>query len=75
MKATIIISGLALFAVATFTSCKKNYTCTCTTVVGSLSGDVKHDINNSSYTGAKKLCNEYQDQSNATYPGSTACRL
>ncbi len=75
MKATRIISALALLVMATFTSCKKDYTCTCTTVVGAASVDVKHNINNTNYAEAKKSCTNFQDEANSTLPGGTSCRL
>ncbi|MCW3123863.1 MAG: hypothetical protein JWQ38_3355 [Flavipsychrobacter sp.] len=75
MKTTKIITGLALLVLASFTSCKKNYTCTCTTVVASVSVTDTHGIDNATYTDAKKECNNYEDQANASYPGGTTCHL
>ncbi len=74
MKTTRIIIAVALLGM-TFTSCKKNYTCTCTTVVGAGSVDVTHSIDNATYTGAKRSCNNYQDEANKALPGGTSCRL
>lgn len=75
MKPSRILSVLALVALAAFTSCKKNYTCTCTTVVGAGSVDVMHNINNASYNDAKNSCNNYQNQANNALPGGTTCHL
>ena len=66
----VLLAGLA-----TFTSCKKNYTCTCTTVVGAASVKVTHDIGNAYFSDAKKSCNNYQDQANKSLPGGTTCGL
>jgi hypothetical protein len=75
MKTTRLITVFALLAMASFTSCKKNYVCTCTTVVGPLSTDVKHDIDNATITQANSSCNNYEDEANKSLPGSTDCRL
>ena len=76
MKTTKILTAIALLALATtFTSCKKNYTCTCTTVVGGISGNETHSIDNATYTDAKKSCNNYEDQANNSLPGGTTCHL
>lgn len=75
MKTTRMITALALLGLATITSCKKNYTCTCTTVVGVGSIDDSHSIDNATYSAAKTSCNNYQDQANKTLPGGTTCHL
>ncbi len=75
MKKTRIVTALALLGFAAFTSCKKNYTCTCTTVIGTGSVNVTHSINNAYPGDAKKSCNNYQDQANNTLPGGTTCHL
>lgn len=75
MKNTKIIITIALVALAVFPSCKKNYTCTCTTVVGAGSVDIKHSIDNTTYVDAKSSCQNYQDQANAGLPGGTTCHL
>ncbi len=66
---------LALLGLATFTSCKKNYTCTCTTVIGTGSATQTHSIDNATPGEANNDCNNYQSQANATLPGSTSCGL
>lgn len=75
MKTRNILTVIALVAVASFTSCKKDYTCTCTTVIGGVSIDDRHDIDQATYTDAKKSCQNYEDQANNVYPGGTTCRL
>lgn len=74
MKQVKTIAAIALLAL-TFTSCKKDYNCTCTTVVGPVSTDVVHKIDNVNYADAKKSCNNYEDQANSGLPGSTTCHL
>ena len=75
MKTSRIITVMSLLVLATVTSCKKDYTCTCTTVVGAASTDIKHDIKSATYTDAKNSCNNYQDQANNSLPGGTTCHL
>jgi len=75
MKTTKIIAAIALLGLASFTSCKKDYTCTCTTVVGGVSADVTHTIDNSNLVDAKKSCQNYEDQGNNSLPGGTTCHL
>jgi hypothetical protein len=75
MKTTKLIMGVALIALATFTSCKKDYTCTCTTVVGPLSTNEVHNLSKVTYTDAKKTCKNFEDQANSGLPGGTTCHL
>ncbi len=76
MKTTkFITAAVALMALVTFGSCKKNYTCTCTTVVAAGSADETHSIDNATYSDAKKSCNNYESQANSTLPGGTTCHL
>ncbi len=75
MKTTKVLTVIALLGLATFTSCKKNYTCTCTTVVAAGSVNETHSIDNATYTDAKKSCNNYEDQANNALPGGTTCHL
>jgi len=75
MKTTRIMTAFALTALAAFTSCKKDYTCTCTTVIGTTSTEQSHTINNSGYADARLSCQNYQDQANIALPGGTTCRL
>ena len=73
MKALKIV--IAFGILSTTASCSKDYTCTCTTVVGAASTDVKHDINNVSYADAARSCKNYENQANNGLPGGTTCHL
>ena len=75
MKTTKIVMALALLSLGTFTSCKKNYTCTCDTVVGTTTTTETHSEDNMYPTDAKNACNNYQTQANNTLPGGTTCHL
>ena len=75
MKTTKMITILGLLALATITSCKKNYTCTCTTVIGTLSTTQTHSINNATLSSAHNTCENYQTQANNVLPGGTTCGL
>lgn len=75
MKTTKIILGIALIGLGTLTSCKKNYTCTCRTVVATGTVTETHNIDNAYLTDAKRSCNNYEDQANASLPGGTTCGL
>ena len=75
MKTKKIILAIALLGSFAFGSCKKNYTCTCTTVVGTGSVTETHSIDNATYVDAKNTCNNYQDQANNSLPGGTTCHL
>lgn len=72
---TKIITAIAIISALTLISCKKNYTCTCTTVVGTASTDETHNIDNATYDDAKNTCNNYQTQANNSLPGGTTCHL
>ncbi len=71
----ILTIAALLVALTTFTSCQKDYTCTCTTVVGTTSTETSHTIGHAKYTGAVRTCDTYQDEANKVSPGSTTCRL
>jgi len=75
MKTRKMITLIALLGMASFTSCKKNYTCTCTTVVGTGSVTETHSIDDATQPDAKSTCNNYQTQANNTLPGGTTCHL
>lgn len=72
---TKIIPAAILLSMITIASCKKDYTCTCTTVVGTASTTETHSISNATYNDAKNTCNNYQTQANNTLPGGTTCHL
>jgi hypothetical protein len=74
IKMTAVLA-LGLTGLLCFGSCKKNYTCTCTTIVGPVSTTNTHGIDNALYNDAKRTCRDYEDQANKALPGSTTCRL
>lgn len=71
------IFSLSLFALATvaFTSCKKDYTCTCTTTVGGVSTTNAHDLTNQHYSDAKSACDRFESDANNGGIGTTNCHL
>lgn len=75
MKNIRIITILGLLCIMAFGSCRKDYTCTCTTVVGPVSSTEAHQIDDVFYGDAKRTCNNYEDQANESLPGSTTCHL
>ena len=75
MKTKITTFIIALAGILFMGSCKKDYTCTCTTVISTQSGTITHSISNATYTDAKNSCNNYETQANNTLPGGTTCRL
>jgi predicted small secreted protein len=74
-KSRIIVAVALLGISATFASCKKDFVCTCNTVVGAGSVEIKHNIDNANRYDAQKSCNNYEDQANSTLPGGTTCHL
>jgi hypothetical protein len=74
MKKTIFIA-IALIGTVAFSSCKKDYTCTCTTVVGGASSTTTHDLGDETHSDAQRDCNNYQTQANNSLPGGTTCHL
>lgn len=75
MKTKLMFASAVLLTAVSFTSCKKDYTCTCTTVVGGVSATNAHDVKDATLVDAKKTCNNYEDQANASFPGGTTCHL
>jgi hypothetical protein len=76
MKTKQLLTAASLLLSLACTSCKKNYTCTCTTVVGTASTTQTHSIDNSTHSNAQNTCNNYQTQANNSLPGSgTTCGL
>jgi len=74
MKKSIFLS-VGVIAVLSLGSCKKDYTCTCTTVIGTGSGTQSHSVDNSTYPDAKNTCDNYETQANNSLPGGTTCHL
>lgn len=75
MKTKLITLTIATLSILSFGSCKKNYTCTCTTVIGSASSTQTHQIDNVTLPDAKNTCDNYETQANNAYPGGTTCHL
>ncbi len=75
MKTKIITISIAVLSIVAFGSCKKNYTCTCTTVIGSVSSTSSHQVNDVTLPDANKACDNYETQANNSYPGGTTCHL
>jgi len=75
MKQRRLLVMIALIGATAFTSCKKNYTCTCTTVVGTASTTETHSISDEYRNDAQNTCNNYQTQANNVLPGGTTCSL
>lgn len=55
MKKIAPIAALALLAVS-FTSCKKNYKCTCTYTVSGVSSSVSYDLGKQKKSDAESAC-------------------
>ena len=70
-KIKLMAASALILGALTFTSCKKDYTCTCTTVVAGVSSTNTHDIKNATHTDANRTCKNYEDNT----PGSTTCHL
>ena len=75
MKTSKIITAIAILGTLTFASCKKDYTCTCTTVVGTSSTTETHSVSDATHKDAQSTCNNYATQANNTLPGGTTCHL
>jgi hypothetical protein len=69
----IIISGLLLGTVA-FTSCKKDYTCTCTSSIGNNSTTYNQSLPNQTRADAKSACEGYENK-NTGGAVLTSCHL
>lgn len=75
MKSVKMILGIAALSTLAFTSCKKDYTCTCTTTVGSVSTTKTHDLNNQNYKDANEACDRFENDANSGGIGTTNCHL
>lgn len=69
MKKTILIGGLAMFAVVALASCKKDYTCSCTVNGNQATLQIKD--------AKKKDAQAECDEAEATYAqaGTASCTL
>lgn len=71
----IIIAAAALFSTFAFTSCKRDYICKCTTTVGPVETTDNHDLPNQYHHDAEQACQRFEDDANASAPGTTNCNL
>ena len=75
MKNSIILI-IALATSVTFTSCKKNYTCTCDTVQADGSNEkTTHELQKQTNEDAKDFCERYEDDLNEIKQGTTGCHI
>ncbi len=76
MKRIKLIGLFALvFSASLCTSCKKDYSCTCTTTVGGLSTTKVYDLRNQRINDANQACDRYETDLNNGAPGTTTCHL
>lgn len=71
------VKGLAFVALLamTFVSCKKDYTCTCTTTVLGVSATRSYDLPNQTKKDATDACDRYERDANNGGVGTTNCHL
>lgn len=75
MKSVKFLGAFAIVASLAFTSCKKDYTCTCTTSVGSISNTKTYDLKNQNRVDANDACERYETDANNGGIGTTSCHL
>ncbi len=73
-KTSLLIAAIAVSSVV-FTSCKKDYSCTCTTTIGGLSSTSTHDLPKQTHKDADDACNRFENDANSSAPGTTNCHL
>jgi hypothetical protein len=71
-RTIFVMAGLSILA---FTSCKKDYSCTCTTTVGSVSTTKAYDLENQTHRDADDACERYERDANNGGIGTTNCHL
>lgn len=76
MKKIHFIATIALAGLLGMTSCKKDYTCTCTTDLGGgISSTKAHDLDNQTYNDANEACDRFEADANDGGLGTTNCHL
>jgi hypothetical protein len=70
----VFIAITALFLVASVSSCKKNWTCSCTVSIGGVSTPYSYPIDNATKSTATSACNSYVTTVSA-YGGNATCTL
>ena len=73
MKKLTFIAAIAFITAISFTSCKRDYICHCTTTIGTVETTTNHDLPNQHPHDAEQACQNFQD--NATGPGVTNCHI
>jgi len=72
MKHSKIVVLFAVLCTFAFTSCKKDYTCTCTTTIGNSSTTKTYDLQNQTLRDADDACERYEG---STAISNTTCHL
>jgi hypothetical protein len=75
MKRIQFIAGIILASSIAFTSCKKDYTCTCTKDIGGISSTTAHDLQNQNLKDATEACDRFETDANNGGIGTTNCHL
>ena len=75
MKKLSLITTIALLCATAFTSCKRDYICKCTTTIATVETTVNHDLPNQHPHDAEQACQRFEDDANASAPGTTNCNL
>jgi len=75
MKTLKFLGAVAIVASFAFTSCKKDYTCTCTTTLGGISSTKTYDLTNQTHVDANDACERYESDMNGSGPTTTTCHL
>ncbi len=74
MKSIAICSLLIVVSIA-FPACKKNFTCTCTTTVSSVSTTKVYDLPHQYPHDANRACDRFETDANNSGIGTTNCHL
>ncbi|MBS1773693.1 MAG: hypothetical protein JST82_12615 [Bacteroidetes bacterium] len=77
MKRTTSMGLIALLVINSlfFASCKRNFTCTCTTTVGGISNTRVYDLPNEYPHDANRACRNFETNANDNGVGTTNCHL
>lgn len=75
MKKMVIMIAMLAGSSLTFTSCMKDYTCTCTTTVGDASTTMTYDLPNQKQKDAETYCDRFEYDANMNMAGTTTCDL
>lgn len=75
MKTVLSIAAVALFSTLAFTSCKKDYTCTCTKTEAGTSNTTVYEkqMRNQTKPNAKATCQAFEDMLNVSHDGVAKC--